>query len=72
MKSMCQFELMCDTFFISDGVSDLHTVIIPISGAYLLSLNTQIINNGTVILRRNRKEILFSGGEADIIVYCIV
>ena len=50
-------------FFISDGVSDLHTVIIPISGAYLLSLNTQIINNGTVVLKRNRKEILFSGGD---------
>jgi len=50
-----------------DGVSDLHTVIIPISGAYLLSLNTQIINNGTVVLKRNRKEILFSGGRTDIV-----
>ena len=54
---------MSDVDVDSDGVSDLHTVIIPISGAYLLSLNTQIINNGTVVLKRNRKEILFSGGD---------
>lgn len=48
-------------------MSDLHTVIIPISGAYLLSLGTNIINNGSVILRRNRKEKVMDAGRSDIV-----
>ena len=51
-----------------DGISDLHTVIIPISGPYLISLGGNILNNGgKLILRRNRKEHLLDGGRTDIV-----
>ena len=52
----------------SDGVSDLHTVLVPISGAYLLSLGGNILNHGgQLVLRRNRKEQLLEAGRTDII-----
>jgi len=51
-----------------DGISDLHTVIIPISGPYLISLGGNILNNGgKLILRRNRKEHLLDVGRTDIV-----
>jgi len=51
-----------------DGVSDLHTVIVPISGPYLISLGGNILNNGgRLILRRNRKEQLLESGRTDIV-----
>lgn len=54
--------------FLSDGISDLHTVIIPISGPYLISLGGNILNNGgKLVLRRNRKEQLLEGGRSDIV-----
>ena len=52
----------------SDGVSDLHTVLVPISGAYLLSLGGNILNHGgQLVLRRNRKEQLLEAGRTDIV-----
>jgi len=51
-----------------DGVSDLHTVNVPISGPYLLSLGGNILNSGgRLILRRNRKEQLLEAGRTDIV-----
>jgi len=51
-----------------DGVSDLHTIIVPISGPYLLSLGANMLNNGgKIILRRNRKEQLLEAGRIDIV-----
>ena len=52
----------------SDGVSDLHTVLVPISGAYLLSLGGNLLNHGgRLVLRRNRKEQLLEAGRTDIV-----
>jgi len=51
-----------------DGVSDLHTILIPISGPYLLSLGCQLIGHGGgIILKRNNKEKLMGGGHCDIV-----
>ena len=52
----------------SDGVSDLHTVVIPVSGPYLLNLGCQLVGHlGGVMLKRNKKEKLLDGGRSDIV-----
>ena len=49
-------------------MSDLHTVLVPISGAYLLSLGGNLLNHGgRLVLRRNRKEQLLEAGRTDIV-----
>jgi len=51
-----------------DGVSDMTTVNIPVSGPYLLSLGANMISNGGgILLRRNDKETLMERGHSDII-----
>ena len=61
-------DIVFDNNTVSDGVSDLHTVMVPISGPYLLSLGANILNNGgKLILRRNRKEQLLEAGRTDIV-----
>jgi len=51
-----------------DGVSDLHTVNIPISGPYLLSLGCKLLgHSGGIMLKRNKKEKLMDGGRSDIV-----
>ena len=61
-------DIVFDNNIVSDGVSDLHTVMVPISGPYLLSLGANILNNGgKLILRRNSKEQLLEAGRTDIV-----
>ena len=54
--------------FFPDGVSELHTVVIPISGPYLLSLGCQLIGHaGGIFVKRNTKQKLLDGGRTDIV-----
>eukprot|EP00092_Neocalanus_flemingeri_P094180 GFUD01119734.1.p1 GENE.GFUD01119734.1~~GFUD01119734.1.p1 ORF type:complete len:412 (+),score=110.39 GFUD01119734.1:28-1263(+) len=51
-----------------DGVSDMHTVVIPIAGPYLLSLGCQLMgHSGGIQLKRNKREKLMDGGRSDIV-----
>jgi len=51
-----------------DGVSEMHTVDIPISGPYLLHLGCHMIgHNGGVFLKRNKREKLLEAGRSDIV-----
>merc|ERR1712002_623525 len=51
-----------------DGISDITTIYIPVSGPYLLSLGCHLLsNNGTVALKRNNKEVLMEAGRCDIV-----
>merc|ERR1712080_289478 len=51
-----------------DGISDITTIYIPVSGPYLLSLGChQLSNQGSVQLKRNNKEVVMEGGRCDIV-----
>lgn len=51
-----------------DGISDITTIYIPVSGPYLLSLGcTMLSNAGAVVLRRNNKERVIDAGRSDIV-----
>ena len=53
---------------ISDGVSDIHSVVVPVSGPYLLSLGYHLIGHlGGIMLKRNKREKLIEGGRSDIV-----
>merc|ERR1719315_379234 len=69
-RKLCFNWINCNTggAIDDDGVSELHTVVIPISGPYLLSLGCQLIGHGGgIILKRNNKEKLMGGGHCDIV-----
>jgi len=51
-----------------DGISDITTIYIPVSGPYLLSLGCNLLSNsGTVVLKRNNKERVMEAGRCDIV-----
>lgn len=51
-----------------DLVSDIESIIIPVSGPYLLSLGCQILgNSGQIWLKLNKQERLMEGGRCDIV-----
>jgi len=51
-----------------DLVSDIQSIIIPVSGPYLLNLGCQILgNSGQIWLKLNKREKLMEGGRCDII-----
>lgn len=51
-----------------DGISDITTIYIPVSGPYLISLGCHMISNaGAVLLYRNNKEVLMEAGRCDIL-----
>jgi len=51
-----------------DLVNDIHSIIIPVSGPYLLNLGGQIHgNSGQVWLTLNKREKLLDGGRSDIV-----
>jgi len=51
-----------------DLVSDIRSIIIPVSGPYLLNLGCQILgNSGQIWLKLNNHEKLMEGGRCDII-----
>jgi len=51
-----------------DLVSDIRSIIIPVSGPYLLSLGGQILgNSGQIWLKLNNHERLMEGGRCDIV-----
>ena len=55
-------------FLFSDLVSDIQSIIIPVSGPYLLNLGCQILgNSGQIWLKLNKREKLMEGGRCDII-----
>lgn len=51
-----------------DGISDITTICIPVSGPYLLSLGcTMLSNSGMVLIKRNNKETVMDAGRCDIV-----
>jgi len=51
-----------------DGISDITTIYIPVSGPYLLSLGCSLLSSsGTVVLKRNNKERVIEAGRCDIV-----
>merc|ERR1719348_936429 len=69
-RKLCFNWINCNTggAIDDDGVSELHTVVIPISGPYLLSLGCQLIGHaGGIFVKRNTKQKLIDGGRTDIV-----
>ena len=53
---------------VSDGISDITTIYIPVSGPYLLSLGCSLLSSsGTIVLKRNNKERVIEAGRCDIV-----
>jgi len=51
-----------------DGISDITTIYIPVSGPYLLSLGCSLLSSsGTIVLKRNNKERVIEAGRCDIV-----
>jgi len=69
-RKLCFNWINCNTggAIEDDGVSELHTVVAPISGTYLLSLGCHLIGHaGGIFLKRNKKQKLLEGGRSDIV-----
>lgn len=53
---------------ILDLISDIHSIIIPVSGPYLINLGCEKLgNSGTVYLKANKRERLLEHGRCDVI-----
>ena len=65
---LSQILLLKHKIFLSDLVSDIRSIIIPVSGPYLLSLGGQILgNSGQIWLKLNNHERLMEGSRCDIV-----
>jgi len=51
-----------------DGITDVTTIYIPVSGPYLLSLGCRMLGHaGAIMLKRNERETLMEAGRCDIV-----